>query len=119
MDIDIVHLTYLGRPLIASSSYCWRRTPSSPRPGGTGVSQVPGALAARVRADGAKLGTRLAGVAVVFCVPPASLAETAHHRRDRRCFVEVRRRTRPMVCFVNVESVDRILYSIFQRSNLE
>jgi putative transposase len=36
-----------------------------------------------------------------------------------RCFVEVRRRTRPMVCFVNVESVDRILYSIFQRFNLE
>src|SRR5215472_12040367 len=31
-----------------------------------------------------------------------------------RCFVEVRRRTRPMVCFVNVESVDRIIYSIFQ-----
>jgi putative transposase len=36
-----------------------------------------------------------------------------------RCFVEVRRRTRPMVCFVNVKSVDRILYSIFQRFNLE
>ncbi len=36
-----------------------------------------------------------------------------------RCFVEVRRRTRPMVCFVNVESVDRITYSIFQRFNLE
>ena len=35
------------------------------------------------------------------------------------CFVEVRRRTRPMVCFVNVESVDRIIYSIFQRFNLE
>ena len=35
-----------------------------------------------------------------------------------RCFVEVRRRTRPMVCFVNVESVDRIIYSIFQRFNL-
>ena len=32
-----------------------------------------------------------------------------------RCFVEVRRRTRPMVCFVNVGSVDRIIYSIFQR----
>src|SRR6202158_5768294 len=32
-----------------------------------------------------------------------------------RCFVEVRRRTRPMVCFVNVASVDRILYSIFPR----
>ena len=36
-----------------------------------------------------------------------------------RCFVEVRRRTRPMVCFVNVPSVDRIIYSIFQRFNLE
>jgi transposase-like protein len=36
-----------------------------------------------------------------------------------RCFVEVRRRTRPMVCFVNVASVDRILYSIFQRFDLE
>jgi len=34
-----------------------------------------------------------------------------------RCFVEVRRRTRPMVCFVNVESVDRIIYSIFHRFN--
>jgi transposase-like protein len=36
-----------------------------------------------------------------------------------RCFVEVRRRTRPMVCFANVASVDRILYSIFHRFNLE
>ena len=36
-----------------------------------------------------------------------------------RCFVEVRRRTRPMVCFINVQSVDRIIYSIFQRFNLE
>ena len=36
-----------------------------------------------------------------------------------RCFVEVRRRTRPMVCFVNVKSVDRIIYSIFQRFSLE
>jgi putative transposase len=36
-----------------------------------------------------------------------------------RCFVEVRRRTRPMVCFVNVDSVERIIYSIFNRFNLE
>jgi transposase-like protein len=36
-----------------------------------------------------------------------------------RCFVEVRRRTRPMVCFVNVAGVDRIIYSIFQRFNVE
>jgi putative transposase len=34
-----------------------------------------------------------------------------------RCFVEVRRRTRPMVCFVNVGSVDRIVFSIFNRFN--
>ena len=36
-----------------------------------------------------------------------------------RCFVEVRRRTRPMVCFVNVKSVDRIVFSIFNRFNQE
>jgi len=34
-----------------------------------------------------------------------------------RCFLEVRRRTRPMVCFVNVESVDRIIYAIFNGMN--
>ena len=34
-----------------------------------------------------------------------------------RCFVEVRRRTRPMVCFVNVKSVDRIIYAIFNGFN--
>jgi hypothetical protein len=37
----------------------------------------------------------------------------------RRGVVEVRRRTRPVVCFVNAESVDRIICSIFQRFNLE
>jgi putative transposase len=36
-----------------------------------------------------------------------------------RCFVEVRRRTRSMVCFVNVQSVERIIFSIFNRFNLE
>jgi putative transposase len=34
-----------------------------------------------------------------------------------RCFVEVRRRTRPMVCFINEGSVDRIIFSIFSRFN--
>ena len=33
------------------------------------------------------------------------------------CFVEVRRRTRPMVVFTNVESVERIIYAIFSRFN--
>ena len=36
-----------------------------------------------------------------------------------RCFVEVRRRTRPMVVFINVRSVDRIIYAIFSRFNEE
>ena len=36
-----------------------------------------------------------------------------------RTFVEVRRRTRPMVCFVNIHSVDRIIFSIFNRFNQE
>jgi transposase-like protein len=34
-----------------------------------------------------------------------------------RCFVEVRRRTRPIVVFMNVESVDRIIIAIFSRFN--
>ena len=36
-----------------------------------------------------------------------------------RCFVEVRRRTRPLVVFLNVESVDGIISSIFHRFNLD
>jgi hypothetical protein len=36
-----------------------------------------------------------------------------------RCCFEARRRIRPMVCFVSVESVDRVVYSIFQRFNLD
>ena len=34
-----------------------------------------------------------------------------------RCFVEVRRRTRPMVLFTYVQSVDRIIYAIFSHFN--
>ena len=36
-----------------------------------------------------------------------------------RCFGKVRRHRRPMVCILNVQSADRIIYSIFQRFNLE
>ena len=36
-----------------------------------------------------------------------------------RVLVEVRRRTRLMLFFVNVASFDRIIYCIFQRFNLE
>jgi len=35
-----------------------------------------------------------------------------------RCIVEVRRRTYLMVCFVNVESVDRMIYSISSRDSI-
>jgi putative transposase len=48
----------------------------------------------------------------------------AHLRRKlrttnviERCFVEVRRRTRPMVCFVNAASMERIIYAIFSKFN--
>src|SRR5438093_3807435 len=34
-----------------------------------------------------------------------------------RCFVEVRRRTRPMVCFVNAANIDRIIYAILCKFN--
>ncbi len=34
-----------------------------------------------------------------------------------RCFVEVRRRTRPMVVFTNIQSVERIIYAIFYKFN--
>ena len=34
-----------------------------------------------------------------------------------RCFVEVRRRTRPMVLFTNIQSVERIVYAIFHKFN--
>ncbi len=36
-----------------------------------------------------------------------------------RCFVEVRRRTRSMVCFVNAASVDPSVFPIFNRFNQE
>jgi len=51
--------------------------------------------------------------------PPALWRKVRTTNLIERCFVEVRRRTRPMVCFVNVQSVDRIIFSIFNRFNLE
>ena len=55
----------------------------------------------------------------VFALPKHLWRKLRTTNVIERCFVEVRRRTRPMVCFVNVQSVDRIIYSIFQRFNLE
>jgi putative transposase len=54
-----------------------------------------------------------------FCFPRHLWRKLRTTNIIERVFVEVRRRTRPMVCFVNVASVDRIIYSIFHRFNLE
>jgi putative transposase len=54
-----------------------------------------------------------------FSFPPHLWRKLRTTNIIERIFVEVRRRTRPMVCFVNVASVDRIIYSIFHRFNLE
>ena len=61
----------------------------------------------------------LAAVAFLLHLPRPLWRKLRTTNIIERCFVEVRRRTRPMVCFVNVKSVDRIIYSIFQRFNLE
>jgi len=45
---------------------------------------------------------------VAQAVPPNAI---------EHCVVEVRRRTRPMVVFANVASVERIIYAIFQKFN--
>jgi len=52
-----------------------------------------------------------------FSFPPHLWRSLRTTNVIERCFVEVRRRTRPMVCFVNVASVDRIIFSIFNRFN--
>ena len=52
-----------------------------------------------------------------FAFPPQLWRKLRTTNVIERCFVEVRRRTRPMVVFTNVESVDRIIYAIFSRFN--
>jgi len=66
-----------------------------------------------------RLGRDLPELLSVFAFPRHLWKKLRTTNVIERCFVEVRRRTRPMVCFVNVQSVDRIIYSIFQRFNLE
>jgi len=66
-----------------------------------------------------RLGQDLPELLAFFAFPRHLWRKLRTTHVIERCFVEVRRRTRPMVCFVNVESVDRIIYSIFQRFNLE
>jgi transposase-like protein len=70
------------------------------------IRQVSLPLETHLSRSGEAGGPRLAGVAVDLRVPSAPVAQTALHHVIERCFVEVRRRTRPMVCCGNVESVD-------------
>ena|ERR1700758_2834112 len=54
-----------------------------------------------------------------FAFPRHLLHKLRTAQVTERSFVELRCRTRPMVCFLNVGIVDRITHSIFQRFNLE
>jgi putative transposase len=64
-----------------------------------------------------QLGTDLPELLSSFSFPRPLWRKLRTTNLIERCFVEVRRRTRPMVCFVNVESMDRIIYAIFNRFN--
>ncbi len=66
-----------------------------------------------------RLGQDLPELLAFFAFPRRQWRKLRTTHVIERCFVEVRRRTRPMVCFVNVESVERIIYSIFHGFNLE
>lgn len=53
-------------------------------------------------------------------LPPVPLFAPFRHASSRSfnpTCLKCSLRTRPMVCFVNVESVDRIIFSIFNRFN--
>ena len=63
-----------------------------------------------------RLGHDLPELLSFFAFPRHRWRELRNTNVIERCFVEVRRRTRPMVCFVNVDRVNRIIFSIFQRS---
>jgi len=52
-------------------------------------------------------------------VSHAPVEKAAHHHHHRALFRRGTATHPAMVCFVNVKSVDRIIYSIFQRFNLE
>lgn len=49
--------------------------------------------------------------------PPSLWKKLRTTNAIERCFVEVRRRTRPMIVFTNAQSVNRIIYAIFSRFN--
>jgi putative transposase len=52
-----------------------------------------------------------------FACPPEHRRKVRTTNVIERCFREVRRRTRPMTCFNNDESCERIIYSVFSHLN--
>jgi hypothetical protein len=76
-------------------------------------------LAPRLSFHGQTTGTRSTGTAGLLPFSQTPVAQTTHYQHHRAL---LRRSAAPYpahVCFVNVQSVDRIIYSIFQRFNLE
>jgi putative transposase len=53
----------------------------------------------------------------VFDFPEAQRVKLRTTNVIERCFREVRRRTRPIGCFTNAASCDRIIYAVFHRMN--
>jgi len=68
---------------------------------------------------GQTVRARSARTAGLLPIPKAPVAQATHHQHHRALLRRSARRTRPMVCLVNGQSVDRIIYSLFQRFNLE
>ena len=90
-----------------------------PRPGSNRVSQFLGTWKQDYSSIVKQLESDSPELLSFFSLPKYLWRKLRTTKVIERCFVEVRRRTRPMVCFVNVKSVDRIIYSIFERFNLE
>ena len=55
----------------------------------------------------------------VLDCPPAQRVKLRTTNVIERCFREVRRRTRPIGCFTNAASCDRIIYAVFHRLNTQ
>lgn len=63
------------------------------------------------------LGDDLEDLLHFFSMPKPMWVKLRTTNIIERVFREVRRRTRPMSCFQNTQSVDRIIYAIFSRQN--
>lgn len=82
-----------------------------------GLLNFPASLGSELSRYGAATGEDLPELLNFFRFPRHLWRKLRTTNAIERCFVEVRRRTRPMVCFVNEESVGRIIFSIFSRFN--